>query len=221
MTPDARKLADRDRVIMAALPHVTFDGWSWAALKRGASDAGLPEIEAEFLFPSGGTDAVTHFIAMADRMMMLDYAAQENAQLKHRQKIARIIRLRLERWTPHRDAVRRALALAPMPSMVGPALQGWYATVDAMWRAIGDTSIDFNFYTKRALLAGVYGSTFLFWLNDRSSDCSATWAFLDRRIENVMQVPKLRGKIMERLSRLPTPRRLAERMSAFKPSGRM
>jgi ubiquinone biosynthesis protein COQ9 len=105
--------------------------------------------------------------------------------------------------------------------MVGPALQGWYATVDAMWRSIGDTSIDFNFYTKRALLAGVYGSTFLFWLNDRSSDCSATWAFLDRRIENVMQVPKLRGKIMERLSRLPTPRRLAERMSAFKPSGRM
>jgi ubiquinone biosynthesis protein COQ9 len=204
----ASKTARQDAVLMAALPHVVFDGWTPAALRRGAADAGLAPEDADLLFPGGGPAAIAHFIALADRMMVEDLARHDLSTLKHREKVALIVRLRLQRWTPHREAVRRALALTPLPAVAGTTLQGWYATVDAMWKAIGDRSVDFNFYTKRALLAGVYGATLLYWLNDRSEGCTATWAFLERRIDNVMQVPKLRQRLEQRLARLPNPLRL-------------
>jgi ubiquinone biosynthesis protein COQ9 len=64
-----------------------------------------------------------------------------------------------------------------------------------MWYAAGDKSTDFNFYTKRATLAGVYSATLLYWLNDRSAGSEATWAFLDRRIDNVMAFEKLKSQV--------------------------
>ncbi len=209
------KRAQQDAVVLASLPHVTFDGWGMAALKRGATDAGLAEADAEILFPGGAKAAIAHFIDLSDRLMIEDFATHDISKLKHREKIALIVRLRLQRWTAQRDAIRRALALAPLPSMAGSALQGWYSTVDVMWKTIGDKSIDFSFYTKRALLAGVYGSTLLYWLNDKSADCEASWVFLDRRIDNVMQIPKLRARVMERLERLPLARRVSAHLTTI------
>ena len=96
-------------------------------------------------------------------------------------------------------------------------MRGWYNTVDVIWRAAGDTSTDFNFYTKRGLLAAVYASTVLFWLDDRSEDCAATWAFLDRRIAEVMQFPQVRARVAEKFKRLPDPRRVFDRMMGRRP----
>ncbi|MDX2142738.1 MAG: COQ9 family protein [Rhodospirillaceae bacterium] len=208
----SEKLDRRDRIVMAALPHVMFDGWNAKTLRRAASDIGLTEADADLAFPDGARDAVAHFVDLADRMMIGDLARHDMTKLKHREKIALIVRLRLQRWTPHREAVRRALALAPMPAMAGDAVRGWFGTVDAMWKAIGDKSIDFSFYTKRALLAAVYGSTVLYWLDDKSEGCAGTWAFLDRRIDDVMKVPKVRAKLEERLKKLPSPLRIIERL---------
>jgi ubiquinone biosynthesis protein COQ9 len=153
---------------------------------------------------------------MADREMLADLKKHDLAALKIRERVTLAVKLRLERWTPHREAVRRALALAPLPPFAGGVLRGWYDTVDAIWRAAGDKSTDFNFYTKRGLLAGVYGATVLFWLDDRSENCANTWAFLGRRIDEVMQFPKLRARVTERLKLLPDPRGILERIAAIR-----
>ena len=108
--------------------------------------------------------------------------------------------------------IRAALALSPLPPYAGDSLKGWYNTVDAIWRAAGDTSTDYNFYTKRGLLAGVYATTLLYWLNDRSEGTAETWKFLDRRIQNVMEIPKLQKRIADGLRLLPDPRRLFNRI---------
>ena len=150
---------DRDAVILAALPHVPFDGWGPKTLRAASEAAGLGGDAAARLFPQGVKDAVAHFMLMADRMMIADLAARDLGALKIREKIACVVRVRLERWQPHREAIRRALAIMPAPNLAGRALRGWYDTVDAMWRAVGDRSVDFSFYTKRALLAAVYGTT--------------------------------------------------------------
>jgi len=207
------KTAQRDAVILAALPHVPFDGWSRKTLAAAAQGAGLEAGAEARLFPEGVKDAVAHFMDMADRLMLEDLKGLDLAAMKIRVRIATAVRVRLTRWTPHREAVRRALALSTLPPFAGGSLRGWYKTVDAIWRACGDKSTDFNFYTKRGLLAAVYGSTVLFWLDDRSEDCAATWAFLDRRIADVMQVPQLKAKLTERLKLLPDPRRVFERFA--------
>ena len=115
--------------------------------------------------------------------------------MRIRDRIATAVRTRLDLLAPHKEAVRRAVAFEALPGNAPRALKAVYHTVDAMWHAAGDTATDWNFYTKRALLAGVYTSTVLIWLGDQSEDCAETWAFLDRRIEDVMRIEKAKAKV--------------------------
>lgn len=206
------KRDQKDAVLRAALPNVPFDGWSMKTLEDAAEREGFERVAARRLFPGGAKDAVAHFRDLADRLMLEDLACLDVGAMKIRERIATGVRLHLERWTPYREAIRAALSLSPLPPFAGDSLRGWYKTVDAIWRAAGDKSTDYNFYTKRGLLAGVYASTLLYWLNDRSEGCAETWKFLDRRIQNVMEIPKLQKRIGEGFKLLPDPRRLFNRV---------
>jgi ubiquinone biosynthesis protein COQ9 len=206
-TPDDSGIWEiRDRLVAAALPHVPFDGWSMAALFRGGSDIGLDRDTVRRAFPTGPLDAIEHHSRMADRDMLDALADIDLAAMPIRTRIATAVRLRLERSQPGREAIRRACAVLAMPQNAATAARCLYRTVDAIWRAAGDRATGWNFYSKRALLAGVYSTTLLYWLDDRSEGQTATWGFLDRRIENVMQIPKLTGRLKELAARLPDPR---------------
>jgi ubiquinone biosynthesis protein COQ9 len=195
----------RDEIVDASLAHIPFDGWTMAALNRGATDIGLPASDAARAFPAGVIDAIEHHSRLADRRMF--DALTDLDTLPIRVRIATAVRTRLEQNAPHREAVRRACTMLALPTNAPMAARCLYRTVDAIWRAAGDTATDWNFYSKRALLAGVYSTTLIYWLDDRSEDLQETWAFLDRRIENVMQVPKLSGRLRELAERLPDIRR--------------
>ncbi len=213
------KAAQRDALLMAALPHVPFDGWSQKTLKAAAESTGVGADAVRRFFPGGVKDAVAHFIDLADRRMLEDLESYDLASMKVRERVSIAVRLRLQRWTPHREVVRRALVLSPLPPFAGGTMRGWYKTVDAIWRAAGDTSTDFNFYTKRGLLAAVYGATLLYWLDDKSEDCAATWTFLNRRIADVMKVPQFKSRINERLKNLPSARSVFHRFAQRRPPG--
>lgn len=205
------KIERQDAVVLACLKHIPFDGWSLDALRRGAGEVGLTAADVDVLFPLGPRAAVRHWLALADRLMIEDLNDVDLNEYRIRDRIALMVRTRLERWTPYREAVSRALVLSLKPGYAEDSVRSGYATVDAMWRAAGDRSTDYNFYTKRGLLAAVYTSTLLVWLDDKSEDCTNTWAFLERRIENVMQVPKVQAKVRDMVSKVPDPLRLLKR----------
>lgn len=192
MDPDA---ALRDRLADEFMAEAAFDGWTRAALAASGRALDLPAGEADRLFPGGPIQALTYVSERADQRTVEDMEKEGIAALKIRDRIKSAVRLRLERHAGTREAARRALSTLSMPLNAGLALKLLYRTVDAMWYAAGDTSTDFNFYTKRATLAGVYSSTLLYWLNDRSPGAEATWAFLDRRIDDVMKFEKLKGQV--------------------------
>ena len=144
--------------------------------------------EARQAFPGGPVAFVTYHAAYADRRMEEALKESDLAAMRVRERIAHAVRLRLEQNAAHREAIRAALPILAQPANGGPALYSLYRTVDTIWFAVGDKSTDFGFYTKRALLAGVYLSTLLYWLNDGSEGAQATWAFLDRRIADVMRI---------------------------------
>ncbi len=210
---DASPALDRQReaILRAALAHVPFDGWTWAALERAAADAGLPAEVARAAFPGGPTEAVELFSDWADRRMLAALEAIDLDALRVRDRIRLAVRTRLEQLAPHREAVRAALAHLALPHNAGIGLRCLWRTVDAIWRAAGDTATDFNYYTKRMLLAGVYSSTLLCWIEDDSPDFEATWAFLDRRIDEVLRVPGAMGKVRRAVESLPSPLRLLRR----------
>lgn len=197
--------AERRKLLAAALPLVPFEGWSEQTLRRAAAAAGLPAGFGRLAFPGGPGELVAFYVAETDRAMLAALAKHDLAALKVRQRIALAIRLRLEAAQGQREAVRRALALQLLPGQQARALRGLYGTVDAIWRAAGDTASDFNFYTKRGLLAPVYTATLLFWLDDRSAGQAETWAFLERRIDEVLRVFGGLGRLAKLSERLSWP----------------
>jgi ubiquinone biosynthesis protein COQ9 len=178
----------RRAAIEAALPYVEAHGWTPKAFRLGAGD------QADLLFPGGSAEMVEAYIALADRRMV-EAAAPVIGNLKLPQRVRALISARLRQAEPERAAVRRALGVLALPGNAAAAARSLAGTVDAIWAAAGDRSADFSWYTKRAILASVYTSTLLFWLN-AGSDHEATLAFLDRRLEGVARITRLRRRLM-------------------------
>jgi ubiquinone biosynthesis protein COQ9 len=195
----------KDALLAAILPDVPFDGWTDAALTRAAERVGLEPGELRSLCPGGPRDLVAWFSHWADRETLRMLEGRDLSALKVRERIAAGVEARLGVLAPHREAVRRSLALLTSPQNLALGAKLLYDAVDALWYAAGDNATDFNFYTKRALLAGVYGTTTLYWLDDRSPECADTLAFLDRRLRDVMAIPKAGERVRVWASRLPDP----------------
>jgi ubiquinone biosynthesis protein COQ9 len=211
MTKSYDREGDRDALLAAILDHVPFDGWSESAFKIGAKDAGISIERALNAFPGGMAEVLAFYHESADRWMIEALLKEPLAEMKIREKIAKAVRLRLEQNYAHREAVRSGCSFLVMPQHAPLAAKLLYKTVDAIWYAIGDRSTDFNFYTKRGLLAAVYSATVLYWLNDKSPDCASTWSFLDRRIEEVMLVPKAIAGLTKFAERFPDPTKVFRR----------
>lgn len=195
----------RRRLLDATLPHVPFDGWSERALRAGAEGAGVKWPAVRRAFPGGAGDMLGFWNTEGDRLMIEALAEQDLGVMPVRQRIATCVRRRIEHPAGHREALRLALTRAALPANAPGALRALWGTVDAMWHAAGDTTTDFNFYSKRVLLAGVYSTTLLYWLDDTSEDYTETWSFLDRRIADVLKIPKATSRLKHLL---PNPDRL-------------
>lgn len=191
MTEDDMKT----KVLDAALAHVPFDGWSERTLMAAAADAGIPTALARSLFPRGGVDLALAYHARGDAEMVAQLAAMDLGTLRFRDRIALAVKTRLQ--LADRELVRRGTTLFSLPLHAADGARAIWGTADRIWMALGDSSRDLNWYSKRATLSAVYGATVLYWLGDESLDNQATWDFLDRRIEQVMQVEKLKATIRE------------------------
>ncbi len=190
-------------VLEAALPQAGFDGFTDKVLEAAARDTGISAAELARLFPQGPLALVEFYSSSVDREMEARLAAMDLPGMKIRVRIAEAVKTRLAILKRHKEAARRAAALLSLPIHAGLAARLMYRTVDAMWRAAGDTATDFNFYSKRGILAGVYASTLVRWFADASADEAATNEFLAARIENVMQFEKFKAKAREALSNFP------------------
>lgn len=186
----------QEKLLDAALMHVPFDGWSETALAAAAEDIGIDATTARAIFARGPVDLALAYHARGDQAMVDRLKTEDLSRLKFREKIAAAIRFRLEA-IEDRELVRRATTFFALPHHAPDGARAVWQTCDLIWNELGDTSDDVNWYTKRATLAGVYSSTLLYWLGDSSPNCSATWAFLDRRIEDVMQIETLKTKMRE------------------------
>jgi ubiquinone biosynthesis protein COQ9 len=198
-----------DRILVATLAHAAFDGWSRLTLEAGAVDAGKEEgwglDMAQRAFPGGIPDLVDHLADWVDRRMLDELAKLDLQSMRFRDRISAGVRTRLQVLAPYREGVRRLLSYLALPQNAPQAARLTWAAVDAIWYAAGDQSSDFNYYTKRGLLAPVYSTTVLYWLADESEGFADTWSYLDRRIGDVLKIPAASSRIKKALSSLVGP----------------
>jgi ubiquinone biosynthesis protein COQ9 len=191
-TPSARF---RARLLDVFSAHAAREGWTEAAFRAAVEEAGLSTGEAALACPRGAIDLCDAFAGRADQAMLEALADLDLAAMKIRQRVKAAVQLRLEAQAPHKEAARAMTRALANPLRAPEASRLLWRTADRIWRALGDVSTDENYYSKRAILAGVLASTYARWFTDNSPDHEETWAFLDARIENVMQFEKFKARL--------------------------
>lgn len=192
--------------------NAAFDGWSPAALDMAAQQLGIATEIAALAFPGGPVGMIDAWFAHIDATMLVECPPERLATLKVGERIRMLIEARLVLMAPDKEALRRALAILAMPQNLTKAAKlGWRAA-DVMWRAAGDTSVDYNHYTKRMTLSGVYSTTLLAFLNDESEDHADTRAFLGRRLGDVMRFEKAKARLSANRERRPSLARFVGRL---------
>jgi ubiquinone biosynthesis protein COQ9 len=177
----------RRRLALAVGENAAFDGWTAAAVDSAAAQLGVDPVQARLAIPKSQTGMIDLYIQEVDRALEAWFTPERLHGMKIREKIRELVWRRLEIMEPAREAVRRGMAILAMPQNLPLAVRTSWRSADLMWRIAGDTSSDFNHYTKRITLGAVYGSTLVAWLDDHSEGLSETAAFLDRRIDDVMK----------------------------------
>lgn len=185
----------------AFLDNAPFNGLSNAALKAAAKEIGINQGELEIIAPDYAISIIDYWFSKADEAMVHELSIRKG--LKIREKATLAVRVRLEYFSLHKEALRRAIVQLALPHNAPRSLAIGYRMADAAWRAFGDTSTDFNYYTKRTMLLGVDVATSAFFLADDSENHERTWAFLDRRIENIMQIEKAKAGFRKTKEKLP------------------
>jgi ubiquinone biosynthesis protein COQ9 len=184
----------RRRLALGIGENAVFDGWTQKAVDSAAQQLGVDPVQARLAVPKTQAGMIDLYIQEVDRALEAYFTPERLEGVKIREKIRSLVWKRLEIQGPAREAVRRALAILAMPQNLPLAMRISWRTADHMWRIAGDTSTDFNHYTKRMTLGAVYGSTLLVWLDDESEGWQDTAAFLDRRIDDVMKIEKLKAE---------------------------
>lgn len=184
----------QDQLIDAILTHVAFDGWSETAFNAAVTETGVNPAVARGMFPRGARDLARAWHDRGDAQMVVAMEAADLTSLRYSEKVAHAVRLRIEAIND-KEALRRASVQNILPLNAPDGARMLWQTADRIWNVLGDTSDDYNWYTKRMTLSGVIGSSLLFWLGDESAENQATWDFLDRRIDNVMQFEKFKSRV--------------------------
>ena len=211
--PNEMNLDELRAALAPLIPaNAVFDGWSDTALAMAASELGVPEGRARLCFPGGAPQMIDAWFDAIDIAMAKAYPLERISKLKIRERIRDLVLFRIETVNPHKEALRRALAILAQPqNAMGAAKLAW-RSADRMWRIAGDQSTDFNHYTKRGILSALYMSTLLVYLDDDSDSLATTRGFLDRRIDDVMSFEKLKASWRNSRSRLPSLSRFLGRL---------
>jgi ubiquinone biosynthesis protein COQ9 len=201
--PRSRNDSTRTKLLQAALQHAAFDGWSQASFKTACDDVGISAGEAQIACPRKEIDLITVWSKNLDTAAAQKIIKADLPNMKIRERVSFGVISRLEVIGENEEAARRARARLMLPDAASDGPQLLWATADMIWRAIGDTSTDVNFYSKRTILSAVYGSTLASWLNEDAREKPDARAFLDRRIQNVMDFEKTKAQLSKLTADLP------------------
>jgi len=198
MTKDLTLDEIRAKLAPGIAANAAFDGWSDAARDMAAQAEGIDTDIAALAFKDGPVDMIDAWFAHIDGVMLAAVPPERLALMKIREKITALVEARLDATSIDRESLRRALAILALPQNLAKATRLGWRTVDSIWRAAGDVATDYNYYTKRTILLGVYASTITVFLDDESESLADTRAFLGRRINGIMQFEKAKAGFLKR-----------------------
>ena len=202
----------RQAILQAMLDHVPFEGWTKLSLSKAVKDTDLPKGADELYFPGGPLEVLEFWAAESDAAALEKIEAKGLHNMRIRDKVTECVWVWLSEMEGQEQSSRRAISRLALPDALGQGPKQLWRSADMIWRAIGDTSTDGNFYSKRTILSGVLGSSLMAFLSDDTEEKSKARAFLEARIENVMQFEKTKFAMRQRRETMPDPAEMLGRL---------
>ena len=198
----------KQKLVDQAIKNVVFEGWTWKAINSGASLLNIEQDALKEMFPNGPRDLVREFESNLDSQMLARINKLKLEGMPIRMRIYTAVKIRIELYQHYREQISGLLSYLSFPGNITFGTRLTFKTVSKIWYAVGDESTDFSYYTKRGLLTAIYSATLLYWLSDDSKESEETWSFLERRIEDVMKIPKIKagfkdGVILKKILTMP------------------
>ncbi|NXV51528.1 COQ9 protein, partial [Uria aalge] len=182
------------RILTAALEFVPEHGWTAEAIAEGAKTLGLSAAAAG-MFHSDGSELILHFMSQCNtKLSELLEQEQKLVQLGEAEKkptdqfLRDAVQARLRMLIPYIEKWPQALSILLLPHNIPSSLNLLTSMIDDIWHYAGDQSTDFNWYTRRAVLTGIYNTTELVMMQDSSPDFEDTWRFLENRVADAMNM---------------------------------
>ena len=198
----------KQKLVDQAIKNVIFEGWTWNAINSSASFLDIEKDALKEILPNGPRDLVREFVTSLDSQMLARISKLKLEGMPIRMRIYTAVKIRIELYKHYKEQIRGLISYLSFPGNITFGTSLTFKTVSKIWYAVGDESTDFSYYTKRGLLTAIYSATLLYWLSDDSKDSEDTWSFLERRIEDVMKIPKIKagfkdGVILKKILSIP------------------
>lgn len=183
----------KQNILAEALKAIPFEGYSLTMLENASKKCGYEPKMGELVFKDGMTSLIQYYFETLDEEMIKNTSKKLTKSITQNVKIAVLERIKI--LSKNKLVVSKTLAFLGLPHNAIFGTKLLWNTCDKIWHDIvGDKSVDFNYYSKRTLLCGVYSSTVLFWLSDESKGFKDTEEFLDRRLAEVGKIGKFMSK---------------------------
>ena len=186
---------NKSEILKLSLKKLRLHGWSDELLEEVSYELYKDHHKAEIIFGSV-KNLVDYYLQDIDNKMLEKLKKLDPKKLKIRECIKQAILIRINLLK--QDHVKETLKFFANPLNADLGLSSLMRTCDHIWHFAGDKSTDFNYYTKRILLSGVYSSTLLYYLKE--PDPKKIEEFVADRIDNVLTIGKFKQNVNEFLT---------------------
>ena len=192
----------KESFLQALVEKVEIEGWGEQIIEEVCLELDLDKKHYHIWFPQG-TKEILDFLENKYDQEMLEVMKDSNQQQGVTNKIAYALKLRICDTSRSKMLSIKNSQFYINPVNAAGALKSSWRTVDRIWQYAGDKSVDFNYYSKRNLLHGVYLSCQTHYNLDKSENNIKTREFIDKSLSTVVESAKCIKKIPQLLKKIP------------------
>ena len=185
----------RNEILSDAKDYVIKHGWNEEMFSKVAKNSKYDTAVVLSLFPEGYLSLIQVYLDEINTKMTDESKKLNLIRFKVHERIRELCILRFKIMIKEKKIVCKTFLHLLLPNNYSFSLKNLYKTVDQIWYLAGDSSTDFNFYSKRAILASIYLTTILHFINNENLE--ETIILLNKQLKKVSKIPKIKERLSD------------------------
>ena len=187
---------DKNTLLEEFLASLNANRWTNSNYLSVVSKSAISDIIWNSNFPLDLKDLTIFFINKSLEKIELP-TRDQFIEMKTQARLEIILLSYLNQFKDNKLVIKKLIEYFKRTESLTTSPESIYLISDKFWNLIEDTSVDFNFYTKRFILMSVIVPTILFWVEDESENSLNTNEYIKKCFNRSMKIGKIKNKIKE------------------------